>query len=245
MKLKGIIFLFTYLFCFPIFSQSIDWLSISEFEKSISKNKDKDYFILIDDDKGDQNDERNKKIKERLYGFLNDEQTVNYINNNFLCFRFDANESKSIIFNGNDYINDDSKNVRSSHDFASFLTGQDRNRFPLMVLRNNEFELFEYRESTVDINELKVIIEAEKHKTSFLQKNLGEENDNTKRSKVMTQRYEQELKNATETPFNYSIFQLNINPKLFLKRLQFFIESDYKNIDLKTFLSNQKKKDSQ
>ncbi|MDB9910141.1 hypothetical protein OAC83_00810 [Flavobacteriales bacterium] len=76
------------------------------------------------------------------------------------------------------------ENGRTHHEFTNFLSQTDDNRLPVVVLRDqnfNLFEYFEYQASAAEIEEIKVLIDAEKLKINFISGKLGPNNKNLKK----------------------------------------------------------------
>ena len=67
----------------------INWLTTSNFEKALKKEK-QNYFIFIEDNRVPTNisAEQIKERKKIMFAFLEDAKLVSYINNNFICYKF-------------------------------------------------------------------------------------------------------------------------------------------------------------
>ena len=156
-----IIIIAAILLSFSAFSQaSINWLSISEFENALLKGGEKNCLIFIE---GDQmSKEYNQTMKKEISKFLENKKTLKYINENFICYKFNPS-TKVIKFLGNEYkrIKDKKKYY---HEFTSFLTSQEKNVFPVIVLRDAEFNLFEYQEFSPANQEVAKLVESGKRK---------------------------------------------------------------------------------
>lgn len=224
-------------------SQNINWITTSEFEMEILNKKSKAFFILIDSPKPNSENDPYAKMQKQAFNFLDDEKTVEFINSNFSCYRFNINDSDSLIFIENEYKKNESKNGRITHDFVTYLTGKERSMLPAIVLRNSDFELFEFKQSTADIKELKILLEAENLKLNYLNENLEPEHSLIKRSEKTVQQAENKLKKAEENPNSYSVFPLRgEDSKRLNMKLEFFAEGHYETSDLKTYLNNSTKK---
>jgi len=81
----------------------INWLTISNFEKALKKEK-QNYFIFIEDNRVPTNisAEQIKERKKIMFAFLEDAKLVSYINNNFICYKFNPS-SESLNFQGEEY----------------------------------------------------------------------------------------------------------------------------------------------
>ncbi|MDB9910140.1 hypothetical protein OAC83_00805 [Flavobacteriales bacterium] len=73
----------------------INWLSTSNFEKALKKEK-QNYFIFIEDNRIPANITA-EQIKKIMFAFLDDAKLVSYINNNFICYKFNPS-SESLNF---------------------------------------------------------------------------------------------------------------------------------------------------
>lgn len=160
--MKNIIIIITAtLLSFSAFSQaSINWLSISEFEKSLLKGGEKKCLIFIEDDQMSKDD--NHAMKKEISKFLENKKTVKFINENFICYKFNPS-NKVIKFLGNEYkrIKDKKKYY---HEFTSFLTANEKNVFPAIVLRDAEFNLYEYQEFSPANQEVAKLVKSGKRK---------------------------------------------------------------------------------
>ena len=154
-----------------------------------------------------------------------------------MCYKFDINESESLTFNKKEFEKNESKNGIISHDFIDYLTGNEKNMLPAIVLRNNEFELFEFQKA--NIQELKIILEAEKIRLNYLSENLGSENAEVKKGERMVIQSEKRIKKAVENPNSSSVFPLRgLDSRRLQKKLEYFLKDHYKKSDLKTYLFN-------
>lgn len=143
-KMKNIIIIISaILLSFNVYSQEkINWLSITEFEKTLIKGGEHNCLIFIEDEKLSKKD--NELLRKDISKFLENKETVKYINQNFICYKFNPS-SKMIKFLGKEYKRVKDKKG-SYHEFTNFLTTKDKNVFPALVLRDSEFNLFKYQE---------------------------------------------------------------------------------------------------
>ena len=213
----------------------INWLTTSNFEKALKKEK-QNYFIFIEDNRVPTNisAEQIKERKKLMFAFLEDAKLVSYINNNFICYKFNPS-SESLNFQGEEYWKI-VKNGRTDHEFTNFLAQTDGNRLPVIVLRDQNFNLFEYQASAVEIEEIKVLIDAEKLKINFISGKLGPNNKNLKKSEQMLEKHTDKLKAVQENKESKSVFLARQNAKRFLKMITYFSSGAYQKKDLDSFL---------
>tara|TARA_B100000963_G_scaffold318950_1_gene300419 strand:+ start:680 stop:1396 length:717 start_codon:yes stop_codon:yes gene_type:complete len=220
------------------FAQKINWLTESEFEKAINK-KDSNFFILVLEESSVKDNSSYLIRQQRELKFLEDETIVNYLNNNFACFKFDVSQSKSILFNGKQYSKF-KQGRRVKHEFTSFLVGSEVNSPSNIVLRNKKFELLNFEEFKINYKEKEVLIEAEKQKLKYLKENLTSKNKNILKSQDLIKRFEFELENANEITYSKSVFPARKVARDAQKVLEYFVDEYYKKLDLKTFLLENK-----
>ena len=220
------------------FAQKINWLTESEFEKAFNK-KESDFFILILGESPEKDNSSYLIRQKRELKFLEDENIVNYLNNNFLCFKFDVSQSKNILFDGKQYSKF-KQGRRVIHEFTSFLVGSEVNRPSNIVLRNKDFELLNYEEFKINFKEKEVLVEAEKQRLKYLKENLNSKNKNILKSQDLIKRLEFELENANEIMYSKSVFPVRKVARNAHKLLEYFVDEHYKKLDLKTFLLENK-----
>ena len=112
----AILFTFT-----GIAQEKINWLTTSEFEKAIKKEK-QNVFIFIEDDRVNENmpKERAEEMQKRMFAFLEDDKVVDHINKNFICYKFNP-LTESLNFQGKEYKQIEERG-RTTHEFTVFLT---------------------------------------------------------------------------------------------------------------------------
>jgi hypothetical protein len=218
----------------------INWLTTSKFEKALKKEK-QNYFIFIEDNRVPNNisAEQIKERKKIMFAFLEDANLVSYINNNFICYKFNPS-SESLNFQGEEYWKI-VKNGRTHHEFTNFLAQTEGNRLPVIVLRDqnfNLFEYFEYQASSAEIEEIKVLIDAEKLKINFISGKLGPNNKNVKKSEQMLEKHTDKLKAIQENKESKSVFLARQNAKRFLKMMTYFSSGACQKTDLDSFLKS-------
>jgi len=215
----------------------INWLSTSNFEKALKKEK-QNYFIFIEDNRVPANITA-EQIKKIMFAFLDDAKLVSYINNNFICYKFNPS-SESLNFQGEEYWKI-VENGRTHHEFTNFLSQTEDNRLPVIVLRDqnfNLFEYFEYQASAAEIEEIKVLIDAEKLKINVISRKLGPNNKNLKKSEQMLEKHTDKLKAVQENKKSKSVFLAKQNAKRFLKMITYFSSGAYQKKDLDSFLKS-------
>ena len=229
------ILLTAFLFTFTGLAQEkINWLTTSEFEKAIKQEK-QNCFIFIEDDKVTPNisAEQIKERKKMMFTFLEDEQVVNHINKNFICYKFNPS-AESLNFQGKEYKKIEERG-RTSHEFTAFLTESRRNRLPAIVLRDHNFNLFEYQASIPAVEEMQVLLDAEKLKVNYIIKKLGAENRNVKRGEMMLEKQSKQLEQAKDNIKSKSVFPGRQNAKRLIKTLTYFTNEEYQKIDFESF----------
>ena len=236
---KTTILLTLCLFVFGAIAQEkINWLTTSQFEKAVKKG-DKNSFVLVEGDIMNERiaKDRIEEIKKRLFAFLEDEALVNYLNENFVCYRFNVSSSESVEFQGKEYLKTEQRG-RASHEFASFLVDNNQERYPAIVLRDKEFNLFEFQRAVPDIEEIKVILEAEKLKVKYIKEQLGEDSKYFKESASMIRSKEKRLERAQENIKTKSVFTGRQTADRLLKKLTYFTSSSHEKMDLKKYMSD-------
>ncbi len=207
--MKKITLIIATLFIFQGIAQAqVNWLSIDEFEKSVKKNN-KDFFIVIDDNRNYSHypKEKIEKRNNQLFSFLENDDFIEYINDNFICFRFNP-LTESFSFNGVEYKRQENKR-QNSHEFINFLTSSEKNNLPAVVLRTNNFELFKYSPSIPNTNELTVLLAAEKLKHNYLVDNLEENSPSLQRSARMVDVSMKKLEDSKKDIIKTSVFDLS------------------------------------
>ena len=225
----AILFTFT-----GIAQEKINWLTTSEFEKAIKKEK-QNVFIFIEDDRVNENmpKERAEEMQKRMFAFLEDDKLIGHINKNFICYKFNP-LTESLNFKGKEYKKTEEIG-RTTHEFTAFLTESKRNRLPAIVLRDQNFNLFEYQASIPAVEEMQILIDAERLKVNYIIDKLGVDNKNAKRSERMLEKQLEKLKSAQENKMSKSVFQARQNAKGFLKTLTYFTSESYKKTDFERF----------
>tara|TARA_Y100000385_G_C12977869_1_gene587026 strand:- start:288 stop:1013 length:726 start_codon:yes stop_codon:yes gene_type:complete len=225
----AILFTFT-----GIAQEKINWLTTSEFEKAIKKEK-QNVFIFIEDVRVNENmpKERAEEMQKRMFAFLEDDKVIDHINKNFICYKFNP-KTESLNFQGKEYKQIEERG-KSTHEFTAFLTESKRNRLPGIVLRDQNFNLFEYQASIAAVEEMQVLLDAERLKVNYIIDKLGVDNKNAKRSERMLEKQSEQLKIAQENKTSKSVFPVRKNAKSFLKTLTYFTSESYQKTDLESF----------
>ena len=229
------------LFSFTAVAQDkINWLTTTEFEKAIKKEK-QNVFIFIEQDRVNENmpKERAEEIQKRMFSILEDVKLVDHINKNFICYKFNP-LTESLNFKGKEYKQIEERG-RSTHEFTAFLTESKRNRLPVIVLRDENFDLFEYQASIPAVEEMQILIDAERLKVNYIIEKLGADNRNAKRSERILEKQSEQLKIAQENKMSKSVFPARQNVKGFLRTLTYFTSESYQKTDLESFARNPKK----
>ena len=212
----------------------INWLSTTEFEKAIKQEK-QNCLIFIEQDRVNENmpKEKAEEMQKRMFAFLEDDKLVDHINKNFICYKFNP-KTESLNFQGKEYKQIEERG-RTTHEFTVFLTESKRNKLPAIVLRDQNFNLFEYQASIPAVEEMQVLLDAERLKVNYIIEKLGVDNRNTKRSERMLEKLSQQLESAQENKMSKSVFQARQNAKGFLKTLTYFTSESYQKTDLDSF----------
>ena len=212
----------------------INWLTTTDFEKAIKKEK-QNVFIFIEQDRVNENipKERADEMQKRMFAFLEDDKVVDHINKNFICYKFNP-LTESLNFQGKEYKQIEERG-RTTHEFTAFLTESKRNKLPAIVLRDQNFNLFEYQASIPAVEEMQILIDAERLKVNYIIEKLGADNRNAKRSARMLEKQTEQLKSAQENKMSKSVFQARQNAKGFLKTLTYFTSESYQKTDLDSF----------
>ena len=236
--MQRVYFLIAILFLsFSSFAQDkVEWLSLSAFEKAVKKGS-KSCFIFIEGGEignKDMPQERLEEMKKYLFRFMEDKDVIKYLNQNFICYKFNA-EGESLNFQGNQY--NKSEDAANTHEFTNFLTGGDTKSLPLIVLRDKNFNLFEYQVTTLGASkELQVLINAEELKCEYIIEKLGPDHNITKSNLRMIESKQKQLDMALQNNMRKSIFRGRQNPNKVLKTLTFFGDGFYKETDIESFL---------
>ena len=156
------------LFTFTALAQDeINWLTTSEFEKAIKQEK-QNCFIFIEQDRVNENmpKERAEEMQKRMFAFLEDEKIVDHINKNFICYKFNP-LTESLNFQGKEYKQIEERG-RTTHEFTTYLTESERINLPAIVLKDQNFNLFEYQASIPSVEEMQVLLDAERLKVNYI-----------------------------------------------------------------------------
>ena len=216
---------------------SINWLTTSQFEKALKKKKH-NCFIFIEDNSFEQEEhitkEQMEEFKKNMFGFLEDAELVKYLNENFICYKFNPT-SESLKFQKKEYKKIEEAG-RISHEFVAFLTER-KTRQSTIVLKDKNFQLFEYKNAPSKTEDMKVLLEAEKKKANYIKEKLGEENRYLEESRYTLRRLEEKLKReqAKKEKKNKSVFQGRQNAKKLLKTLTYFTSGFYQKTDLENY----------
>ena len=212
----------------------INWLTTSEFEKAIKQEK-QNYFIFIEQDRVNENmpKERAEEMQKRMFAFLEDYKVIDHINKNFICYKFNP-LTESLNFQGKEYKQIEERG-RTTHEFTAFLTEGKRNKLPAIVPKDQNFNLFEYQASIPAVEEMQVLLDAERLKVNYIIEKLGADNRNAKRSERMLENQTERLKSAQENKMSKSVFQARQNANVFLKTLTYFTSESYQKTDLESF----------
>ena len=212
----------------------INWLTTTEFEKAIKQEK-QNCLIFIEQDRVNENmpKERAEEMQKRMFAFLEDDKVVDHINKNFICYKFNP-LTESLNFQGKEYKQIEERG-RTTHEFTAFLTESKRNKLPAIVLRDQNFNLFEYQASIPAVEEMQVLLDAERLKVNYIIEKLGADNRNAKRSERMLEKQSEQLKSAQENKMSKSVFPARQNAKVFLKTLTYFTSESYQKTDFESF----------
>lgn len=220
---------------------TINWLSTSQFEKVIKKKK-QNIFIFIEDNRIQEEEvipkEELEQMKKHMFGFLEDESLVSYLNKNFICYKFNP-ATETLKFQGKEYKKVNERG-ETSHEFTAFLTGSERSRLPAIVVMDKNFQLFQYKKAIPKTEELKLVLEAEKLKLNYLKEKLSEDSRYLQEGIQMLKRQEEMLKRAesNKDKKSKSVLSGRQNPKLLIKVLTYFESGAYKNTSLETYNKN-------
>ena len=228
-------FLIVALFTFTAVAQDkINWLTTSEFEKAIKQEK-QNCFIFIEQDRVNENmpKERAEEMQKRMFAYLEDQKVVDHINKNFICYKFNP-LTESLNFQGKEYKQIEERG-RTTHEFTAYLTESERINLPAIVLKDQKFNLFEYQASIPAVEEMQVLLDAERLKVNYIIEKLGADNRNAKRSERMLENQTERLKSAQENKMSKSVFQARQNANVFLKTLTYFTSESYQKTDLESF----------
>jgi hypothetical protein len=228
-------FLIVALFTFTAVAQDkINWLTTSEFEKAIKQEK-KNCFIFIEQDRVNENmtKERAEEMQKRMFAYLEDQKVVDHINKNFICYKFNP-LTESLNFQGKEYKQIEERG-RTTHEFTAYLTESERINLPAIVLKDQKFNLFEYQASIPAVEEMQVLLDAERLKVNYIIEKLGADNRNAKRSARMLEKQTEQLKSAQENKMSKSVFQARQNAKGFLKTITYFTSESYQKTDFESF----------
>tara|TARA_B100000780_G_C21039115_1_gene416882 strand:+ start:379 stop:1098 length:720 start_codon:yes stop_codon:yes gene_type:complete len=223
------------LFTFTALAQDeINWLTTSEFEKAIKQEK-QNCFIFIEQDRVNENmpKERAEEMQKRMFAFLEDEKIVDHINKNFICYKFNP-LTESLNFQGKEYKQIEERG-RTTHEFTTYLTESERINLPAIVLKDQNFNLFEYQASIPSVEEMQVLLDAERLKVNYIIEKLGADNRNAKRSEIMLENQSERLKSAQDNKMSKSVFQARQNAKRFLKTITYFTSESYQKTDFESF----------
>ena len=218
--------------------EKINWLTTSQFEKAIKKKK-QNCFIFIEDNRIDEEEripkEELEEMKKHLFGFLEDAELIKYLNENFICYKFSP-ATKSVKFQGKEYKQIEQRG-RATHAFTNFLTESKRSRLPTLVLKDKNFQLFEYKKALPKTEEMKVLLEAEKLRVNYIKEKLGENSRHLEESAHMLKRQEEILKReeVNKDKKSKSVLQGRQNAKGLLKTLTYFVSGAYQKTDLENY----------
>ncbi len=212
----------------------INWLTTTKFEKAIKQEK-QNCLIFIEQDRVNENmpKEKAEEMQKRMFAFLEDDKVVDHINKNFICYKFNP-LTESLNFQGKEYKQIEERG-RTTHEFTAFLTESKRNKLPAIVLRDQNFNLFEYQASIPAVEEMQVLLDAERLKVNYIIEKLGADNRNAKRSGRMLEKQTEQLKSAQENKMSKSVFPARQNAKVFLKTLTYFTSESYQKTDFESF----------
>jgi hypothetical protein len=218
---------------------TIKWLDMASFESAIEK-EDKPSFIRIKESKnermrGMEDDERFKEMQSRMLDFLKDSNLITLLNEKFNCYRFDP-ATDSITHKGTTYKKTEQRG-RTSHEFIPVLTGSDRNRLPAIVIRDKAFKLYEFKMRPSKLEEMKILLAAEELKANYLKEHLSEDNRTLQESGMMLERAQKQLESeeANLEKLDTSVFSGRQEASSLIKKLNYFLDDEYKTTDLKSF----------
>ena|GEM_PF-2351746 len=225
--------------CFCQGQDTIKWLDMASFESAIEK-EDKPSFIYIKESKDEQmrgreDDGRFKEMQSRMLDFLKDSNLITVLNENFNCYRFDL-AADSIVFKGVTYKKGEQRG-RTSHEFVPVLTDSDRNRLPAVVIRDKTFKLYEFKMRPSQLEEMKILLAAEKLKVNYLEENLAEDSKLLSENSRTLERAERQVKSeeANLEKLDKSIFSGRQEASSLIKKLNYFLDEAFKEMDLQTY----------
>ncbi len=111
---------------------SINWVSIEEAEKLVKQNPKKIFVDVYTDWCG--------WCKRMDANTFSHPEIVKYINDNFYAVKLDAEQEAPITFRGQEYINENPGQRRSSHNFARALL-QGKMSYPSVAFFDEELNL--------------------------------------------------------------------------------------------------------
>ena len=212
---------------------------MASFESAIEK-EDKPSFIYIKESKDEQmrgreDDVRFKEMQSRMLDFLKDSNLITVLNENFNCYRFDL-AADSIVFKGVTYKKGEQRG-RTSHEFVPVLTDSDRNRLPAVVIRDKTFKLYEFKMRPSQLEEMKILLAAEKLKVNYLEENLAEDSKLLSENSRTLERAERQVKSeeANLEKLDKSIFSGRQEASSLIKKLNYFLDEAFKEMDLQTY----------
>ncbi|HAP69817.1 MAG TPA: hypothetical protein DCR04_08865 [Flavobacteriales bacterium] len=212
---------------------------MASFESAIEK-EDKPSFIYIKESKDEQmrgreDDGRFKEMQSRMLDFLKDSNLITVLNENFNCYRFDL-AADSIVFKGVTYKKGEQRG-RTSHEFVPVLTDSDRNRLPAVVIRDKTFKLYEFKMRPSQLEEMKILLAAEKLKVNYLEENLAEDSKLLSENSRTLERAERQVKSeeANLEKLDKSIFSGRQEASSLIKKLNYFLDEAFKEMDLQTY----------
>ena len=212
---------------------------MASFESAIEK-EDKPSFIYIKESKDEQmrgreDDGRFKEMQSRMLDFLKDSNLITVLNENFNCYRFDL-AADSIVFKGVTYKKGEQRG-RTSHEFVPVLTDSDRNRLPAVVIRDKTFKLYEFKMRPSQLEEMKILLAAEKLKVNYLEENLAEDSKLLSENSRTLERAERQVKSeeANLEKLDKSIFSGRQEASSLIKKRNYFLDEAFKEMDLQTY----------
>ena len=212
---------------------------MASFESAIEK-EDKPSFIYIKESKDEQmrgreDDGRFKEMQSRMLDFLKDSNLITVLNENFNCYRFDL-AADSIVFKGVTYKKGEQRG-RTSHEFVPVLTDSDRNRLPAVVIRDKTFKLYEFKMRPSQLEEMKILLAAEKLKVNYLEENLAEDSKLLSENSRTLERAERQVKSeeANLEKLDKSIFSGRQEASSLIKKLNYILDEAFKEMDLQTY----------
>jgi hypothetical protein len=218
---------------------TIKWLDEATFEKAVEEKK-KPSFIFIKDSEDDimrgmDDDDRFKEMMAKMYSFLEDSSLVDLLNEKFNCYRFDP-ATDSVSFKGVTYKKNQQRGL-SNHEFVPVLTGIQRNRLPAIIIKDKDFNLYEFKMRPSQLEELKVLLAAEELKVNYLKENLAEDSRLLKENSRTLERAQRQVKSeeANLEKLDKSIFGGRQQAAPLVKKLNYFLDEAFKEMDLQTY----------